>query len=64
MIVPYYAKDNVQYFFAADVDWDHDQNILAMVNWLFDRNIDFYRVLGTFYFKHEKDRTLFVLRFA
>lgn len=64
MIRPFYAKVNIAYLYAAEVDWKQSMHIANMSDWLTDRNIDYYHVAGTFYFKKERDRTLFLLQWV
>ena len=64
MIRSFYAKDNAVYVYGADVDWRSSMHIGNMIDWLKNRNIDWYQNKGTFYFKKERDRTLFLLQWV
>lgn len=64
MIRTFFAKDNAVYRWGADVDWRSTQHLGNMLRDLIKRNVDFFHNYGTFYFKHERDRTLFMLRWA
>lgn len=62
MIHTYTAKNNAVYLYAADVDWTQIQHIGPMNKWINDRDIDCYVDRGVIYFKYERDRTMFLLR--
>lgn len=64
MIRPFYARDNAVYVYGADVDWRQVQHIGNMYRWLEDRDTQFYINKGTIYFRYEKDRTLFLLKWS
>ena len=64
MIRPFRAVDNSVYIWGADVDWRSSMHISNMMDWLRDRDIDWYHNRGTFYFTKERDRTLFLLQWA
>ena len=64
MIRPFLAKDNAVYLWGVDVDWMSSPHLRNMLDGLKDKKVDFYNSWGTIYFKHEKDRTLFLLKWA
>lgn len=64
MIRPFYARDNAVYVYGADVDWTQIQHIGDMYRWLDDKDIQCYINKGTIYFAKERDRTLFLLKWA
>lgn len=64
MIHTFHATNNAVYLYGADVDWTQIQHIGHMTVWLDNSNIDCYVDRGVIYFKHERDRTMFLLRWA
>lgn len=64
MIRPFYATDNIVYVYGADVDWRSSMHLSNMIDWLRDKDVEWYQNKGTFYFKKERDRTLFLLQWV